>query len=151
MVLETQQGEKFHIFFDQFDASLVLHGTAKVLVTREQDSLGQKHLSYIKKRWMTVHIESNFVQNVGFLGNELVLFAVETQLMVILAMKRIHTVHIYLLIAILLSLAWLVPRQLPQKLPRARHMWIFLIIFGCDKQTTERLQHDEALVHLLLV
>lgn len=134
MILQTKQCKVFHILLNQLHASFILHGTTKVLITREQYPLGQKHLGDIKECGVAVHIKPNFVQNVGLLGYELVLFAVETHLLRVFAVERIYVVHVYLLLVILFCLAWFVSRQLSQKLSRARHMRIFLVILGRYKQ-----------------
>lgn len=83
------------------------------------------------------------------MANELVLLAVEA-LGHVVAVEHLDAILVRHLFALLLSLGWLVARKLPQELSRAWHVGVLFVILGGNKQTAQGLQHDLALVHVLL-
>jgi hypothetical protein len=85
------------------------------------------------------------------LGHKLILLAVEALYLIVFAIQHLKATLIYLLIVLLFGLSWLVPWQLTQELPGAWDVGILFIVLSSNEKAAEGLEHDQALVHFLLV
>ena len=85
-----------------------------MLVAREQYALRHEDFYDIEERWKAVHIKANLFKDLHFLGDQLILLAVEA-LHLIFAGEQSQAVLICLFIILLFGLGWLVTRQLPQE------------------------------------
>lgn len=119
-------------------------------VARVEDALSHQDLHNVEERRMTVQVEADLVEDEGLLRHELVLLRVEAHF-VVASLQSVHAILVSKLLVSLLSLGGLVPGKLSQKLARAGHVGVLLEVLGGDEEAAESLEHDMALVHVLLV
>ena len=85
-----------------------------MLVARKQYALRHEDFYNIEEGWEAVHIKTNLFKDLHFLGDQLILLAVEA-LHLLFAVEHSQTVLICLLIVLLFGLGWLVAWQLTQE------------------------------------
>ena len=150
MVLQAQEGEEVDVLLDEVGAaSIVLDLTIHVLVAREHDPLRHEYLDHVEEAGVAVQVEAKCVQDQLFLGDQLVLLAVVASGG--LPAQRLQVVLVQLLLSVLLLLRGLVAWKLAQELSTGGHVRVLLVVFSGDEEAAEGLQHDQGLLHVLLV
>ena len=152
VVLQTQQYKIVYVFFNELGALLILDGSSAKLVLGVQNTLRHEYLDDVEECGVAVQVKANLIQNEGLGRNQLILLAIELHVVPCLAsLQRCQSALVGQLVILLLGLRRFVPWQLSQKLARTWHIGVFLKILGGNKQTTECLEHNRCLFHILLL
>lgn len=111
MVLQAKKHKVVNILLNQLGALFILNLATAELVLRVEDALGHKYFDNIEERWVAVQVEPNLIQNDCLLRYKLILLTVESHIVCLLTtLESSQTAFIDHLVALLLSLRWLVPR-----------------------------------------
>lgn len=93
---------------------LVLHGPSAILIVRVKNALRHENFYDIKERRIAIQVEPDFVQDEGFLRHQLVLLAIEAEIVLLVpALEGREAALVNQLVTLLLRLSWFVARELP--------------------------------------
>lgn len=125
---------------------------AAELVLGVEDALGHEDFYDVEEGWVAVQVEADLVEDEGLCGDELVLLAVEAH--VVWGLPTLQSGKAALvghLIALLLSLCWLVAWELAQEFSGAGNVRILFEVLGSNKEAAKSLKHNGTLVHVLFM